>query len=127
MIISISGGSGSGKTTLAKHLEEYYTEKGIIPSVLSLDDYFLPFEDKNQWERLYVVNRDVPQAIDFLYLEKQLCLLAERKVILAPQYNYLSGYREDNHRLVTPSSIIIVEGLYASYVKKSFKITNRHY
>lgn len=122
MIISISVGSGSGKTTLAKHLEEYYMKKRIIPSLLPLDDYFLPFEDKNQQERLYVVNRDVPQAIDFPHLEKQLCLLIEEKEILVPQYNYLTGSREENHHLVSPSPVIIVEGLYASYMKKSFKI-----
>ena len=61
MIIGICGGSGSGKTTLLNRLKEEF--KHSNPSVISLDNYYLPIE-KQEKDDNGKVNFDLPTALD---------------------------------------------------------------
>ena len=49
MIIGICGGSGSGKTTLLNKLKAEF--KDLEPSIISLDNYYLPIEQQEKDEK----------------------------------------------------------------------------
>ena len=61
MIIGICGGSGSGKTTLLNKLKAEF--KDLEPSIISLDNYYLPIEQQKKDEN-GKVNFDLPSALD---------------------------------------------------------------
>jgi len=109
MIIGICGGSGSGKTTLLKRLCEHYAH--LNPSVFSMDNYYFPIEQQVK-DPSGVYNFDLPTALDEEKLVEDLQKLAAGDDILVKEYHFNSP--PDKHTLLTisPSSLIIVEGLF---------------
>lgn len=74
-IIGISGAQGSGKSTLAAALQQSWLEKGVLCDVISLDDYYLPPEQRLEraglWHPLFA-ERGVPGTHDTGLLYRQL-------------------------------------------------------
>jgi uridine kinase len=112
-LILIAGPSSSGKTTFTKRLAIQLRVIGLVPLVVSLDDYFLDrdktprnVEGKPDYETLEAV--DVPR-----FYRDLSDLLAGRPVRL-PRYDFLNGLRTPGLSVtLPPRQPVLVEGLHA--------------
>ena len=108
LIIGIAGGSGSGKTTVVKKLIRALPNSSV--SVISQDSYyrdngFLSPEEKKK------INFDHPNSIEFELLIKHLDQLRQGNNIDMPIYDYVTCARSSETAEVTPTRVIIVEGI----------------
>ncbi|MFA5341513.1 MAG: uridine kinase [Clostridia bacterium] len=107
LIIGIAGGTGSGKTTLTSRLKERF---GYDVSVISHDNYYksqddIPFEERVK------TNYDHPDSFETDLLISHLEMLKAGKTIECPIYSFTEHTRTKNTRTITPTKVIIVEGI----------------
>lgn len=119
MVIGICGGSGSGKTTLLNRLAEHYSY--LKPSVFSMDNYYLPYEEQTVDEN-GVVNFDLPTALNREQLVNDLRTLIQGNTIEIIEYQFNVG--DGIQRLITiePSELLIVEGLFVFEYREVLKL-----
>ncbi|HSW59320.1 MAG TPA: uridine kinase, partial [bacterium] len=116
LFIGIAGGSGSGKTTIARKIKKSFS-KGERVIILEMDSYYKDLHGKSFEER-EKNNYDIPDAIDFELLEKQLKTLLENKPVSKPVYDFTIHLRKDETELVEPADIIILEGILTFHKKE---------
>ena len=112
-LILISGPSSSGKTTSSKRLSVQLAVNGIIPHVISLDDYFVNREhtpvDENG-------NHDFEalETVDTKFFNEQLNQLFNGEEVNLPRFNFITGKREfsDNKLQISHGHVLIVEGIH---------------
>lgn len=113
-MVLIAGPSSSGKTTVCKRLAVQLVTNGIIPVLISLDDYFLNREntplDKNgeyDYESIY--------ALDLPLINKQLQALFRGETVELPRYDFHTGSRVKSNKLLhlEENQILLVEGIHA--------------
>jgi uridine kinase len=109
-VIAISGGSGSGKSLFTSTLkrELLATEADIL--VLCEDHYYrdqthLSMPDREK------TNYDHPNAFEHSLLQSHIEQLKEGKSIDYPQYCHKTHNRLEETEVVSPASVIIVEGI----------------
>ena len=107
MLIGIAVGTGSGNTTLTRHLKEHF---GGDVTVIGHDSYYKRQEGKTYEERAQV-NYDHPNAFDTELLIQHLRELKAGRAIQCPVYSYADHNRTDQTVTVTPTKVIIVEGI----------------
>ncbi len=108
LVIGIAGGTGSGKTTVVRKIMEKLPADEV--AILPQDSYYrdnghLPLEERQK------INFDHPDAIEFDLLVKHLQLLKANQPIKQPVYSYLSCLRSEETIDVTPTKVVIVEGI----------------
>ena len=106
--IGIAGGTASGKSTLTNHLAEVSPAGSI--TIIRLDDYYRHRPELSISERDQV-NYDCPEAFDIPLILKDLRDLKAHKSIRKPQYNFAKHLREEKLIDVTPTPVVIVEGI----------------
>lgn len=113
-IVFISGPSSSGKTTFSKRLQIQLLVDGILPEVLSMDDYFVnrvdtPRDENGNWDF-----EDV-HAVDLPFFRQQMHDLLEGKEIDLPTYDFAKGERvfEGRKLKLQKDSVLVIEGLHA--------------
>ena len=113
-LLLVTGPSSSGKTTTSNLIMKALDKRGISALVVSMDNFFIhrkdtPFlpDGTRDYDNVTSLNLD-------LFKEKMNLLLEERKAEL-PEFNFITGIREDNVfcGVVPEGAIIIVEGLHA--------------
>ena len=117
-IIGISGGTCSGKSTvcdkiissIANELQLSNEEIGKHIIVLSQDRYY---KGGSQ-----TTNYDVPSALDFELMERQLNDLKNGKAVQAPKYDFTTHKRMEITDTIYPAPIIIVEGIMIFCMKE---------
>lgn len=105
-IIGICGGTGSGKTTLSSQL------KAMFPNditVIAQDNYYKDISHLSPQE-IRAVNFDHPDSIDFALLEEHIKQLKTGNAVAGRTYNFTT-HTNTPGSIITPSSIIIVEGI----------------
>ncbi len=107
IIIGIAGGTGSGKTTLIKQIKKEFHDEITI---LSHDFYYkenshLPFEERAQ------LNYDHPNAFDTELMVEHIKELKAGRSIERPVYDFVIHNRRAETETVTPSKVIVVEGI----------------
>jgi len=107
IVLGIAGGSGSGKTTLTKNLIERFRDD---ITVLSHDNYYRPYDDIPIEERKKL-NYDHPDAFETEMLIDHLRQLREGKTIQCPIYEYSTYSRLEETTSITPTKVILVEGI----------------
>ena len=107
MIIGIAGGTGSGKTTLARNIAKRFGER---ISVLRHDDYYKAHDDLTLEERA-TLNYDHPDAFDTPLLLSHIRALKRGEAVEAPVYDYTVHNRSQKTRTVTPSPVVLLEGI----------------
>ena len=107
-IIGIAGGSGSGKTSVVKKIIKCFPNESV--SVLSQDAYYKDSGVLTQAEREQI-NFDHPSSIEFSLLNKHLGELKAGQAIEMPIYSYITCTRQKETIPITPSKVIIVEGI----------------
>ena len=108
LVIGIAGGSGSGKTTVVKKIIESIPQESV--SVLSQDSYYKDNGVLTQEER-EAINFDHPDAIEWPLLTHHIEELKAGRSIEMPTYSYVTCRRGKETIPVTPSEVIIVEGI----------------
>ena len=107
ILIGIAGGTGSGKTTLTRHLKEHF---GPEVTVISHDSYYKRQVGKTYEERTHT-NYDHPDAFDTDLLIRHLQELKAGHTIQCPVYSYVDHNRTDETVAISPTKVIIVEGI----------------
>ena len=86
-LVALTGPSGSGKTTTAMRLQEYLQNLGVHVCLLSMDNFFLPLDQRppeaTDWESPYCVN--VEQLVSCI------SQLADGKEADIPWYDFKEG------------------------------------
>ena len=107
LIIGIAGGTGSGKTTLVERLQEQF---GQDVTVLTHDSYYTPHPDLSLEER-QTLNYDHPAAFDTDQLIRDLEALRDGATVQCPVYDFTRHDRAEETRTVSPTKVILVEGI----------------
>ena len=107
MILGIAGGTGSGKTTLAKNIADRFGDR---ISVLRHDDYYKAHDEMSYKERS-ALNYDHPDAFDTPLLLSHIRALKRGESIESPIYDYTVHNRSKKTRTVTPSPVVLLEGI----------------
>jgi uridine kinase len=108
LIIGIAGGSGCGKSTVVRQISRHLPKD--VVTILPQDAYYKDNGHKTAEERAKI-NFDHPSSIEWNLLNKQLDLLRCGKSIEMPIYSYVTCARSKETITVSPSSVIIVEGI----------------
>ena len=108
LVIGIAGGTGSGKTTVVNKILESLDKNQV--TVIPQDSYYkdnshLPLEKRQE------LNFDHPQSIDWELMVKHLQSLKAGKPIEHPMYSYFTCTRSKDTIHITPTHVIIVEGI----------------
>ena len=108
LVIGVAGGTASGKTTVAdKILEGIGAEQvAYFPhDVYYRDNPHMSFEERVQ------VNYDHPESLETELLIEQVKTLIGGQSVERPTYNFSTHRRGAETVAVTPSPIILVEGI----------------
>lgn len=108
LIVGIAGGTGSGKTTVVRKIIEKLPQ-GCV-TVVPQDSYYkdnshLPLEERQ------LINFDHPDAIEWPLLVHHIKELKHNKSVNQPIYSYLTCTRSEETVKITPSEVVIVEGI----------------
>lgn len=112
-VVLLAGPSASGKTTMSKRLAVQLAVNGIVPHMISLDDYFVdrektPLDEQGNYdfERL--------EAIDVDFFNEQLLQLFNGEEIELPKFNFILGKREPSGKKLRLGGghLLIVEGIH---------------
>ncbi|MEL7585358.1 MAG: nucleoside kinase [Prolixibacteraceae bacterium] len=112
-VILIAGPSSSGKTTFSKRLSVQLAVNGIIPHMISLDDYFVPRE-MTPLDELGNYDFEALEAIDIEFFNHQLLQLFNGEEVDLPRFNFILGRREPSGKKLRLGSghLLIVEGIH---------------
>lgn len=109
-IVLVGGGSSSGKSFITTSVIENIGAENITR--ITLDDYYKDQADMPLEER-YKVNYDHPKAFDWKLMRAHLKALKNGESIEKPIYDFVNLTRSDKTEVVTPKSVVIVEGIMA--------------
>lgn len=111
-IIGIAGASGAGKSLFAHQLHERLRERRTSSdiSILNEDCYYRCRDDLSFSEREQI-NYDHPDAIEHELLVKHLTELRNGSSVDLPRYDYSQHNREPETTPLTPSTVLILEGI----------------
>jgi len=110
-VIGIAGGTGAGKTTVAREVAD---SVGEAVTRIPIDNYYHDLSHLERDERADV-NYDHPDAFEWSLLMEHLDALLMGQPIEMPQYDFTIHNRKDETVQVTPSDVIVVEGIFALY------------
>jgi len=121
ILIGIAGGTGSGKTSIANYLLNEYGKNEII--VIQQDSYYqdnsnLSIQERNQQ------NYDHPEAFDLELFNQQIICLLKGEDIDIPVYDFSIHNRSLKKKKISPSPIIIIEGILILYFESLRKLMN---
>ena len=110
-IILISGPSSSGKTTFANRLNLHLKVLGINSVPISLDDYYMSFEDmpKNEHGK---PDFEALESIDYKQFNKDVETLISGKEANLPTYNFQKRITTYSPLKLDRDEVIIVEGIH---------------
>ncbi len=114
-VIGIAGGSGSGKTTFAHKVQERIGDEDS--QVLSMDSYYLNKLPEGLVTQKGNPNYDHPHAFDWELLNQHISDLKSGRAIECPVYDFASNSRQLKATQVSPSPIILFEGIFTLFDK----------
>jgi len=112
-VVLIAGPSSSGKTTFSQRLSIQLRVNGLMPHIISLDDYFksgefVPTDEygKPDYESFEYMDRDK--------LGADLTELLNGNTVHMPSFNFITGRPEYKGRYLTlnPEDVLILEGIH---------------
>lgn len=108
-IILLSGPSGSGKTTSAYKIEKHLDCKNIHTTVISMDNYFKPYENTLSPEEL-----EKPDRLDAELLISDIEKFINGDPVYTPIYDFKTATRRFNKKELVrkPNEMILIEGIH---------------
>ncbi len=124
-VVLVAGPSASGKTTFSKRLAVQLAVNGIVPHMISLDDYFVDRENTPKDEHGHY-DFEALEAINVEFFNEQLVQLFEGKEVELPQFNFLIGRSEPSGKKLKlgDGHILIVEGIHGMNPKLTPHVRN---
>lgn len=122
-VILVAGPSSSGKTTFAHRLAIQLRSFGLRPTILSMDNWFVPRE-RTPIDDDGNYNFEVLEALDLeLFNENMVDLLNGEEVEL-PSFDFKNGKRlyKNGTTVLGPDDILIIEGIHGLNPKTSESI-----
>jgi uridine kinase len=112
-VVLVAGPSASGKTTFSKRLAVQLAVNGIVPHLISLDDYFVDRE-KTPLDEHGNYDFEVLEAIDVVFFNQQLLQLFKGVEVELPRFSFILGRREPSGQKLRLGAghILIVEGIH---------------
>ena len=112
-VILIAGPSSSGKTTFSKRLSVQLAVNGIIPHMISLDDYFVARE-KTPLDAYGKYDFESLEAVDVKFFNQQLLQLFNGEEVELPRFNFILGRTEPSGKRLRlgQGHLLIVEGIH---------------
>jgi uridine kinase len=107
LLVGVAGGTGSGKTTIAQKLAEAL---GNDCRIIEHDAYYRDRSHLVPQER-ESVNYDHPEALESDLLALHLSQLRAGLTVELPIYDYVTHTRRRDTRRLSPTRVIIVEGI----------------
>jgi uridine kinase len=108
LFIGIAGGTGSGKSTVAANIAEALPQEAV--SVIDHDAYYKDHSDLTVEER-QLLNYDHPDSLDNTLLAQHLQTLKQGTAVDIPIYDFVNHGRSTETRRITPTPVIMVEGI----------------
>ena len=106
-VTALVGPSGSGKSTFTNRIKKRFGDDVVV---LYHDNYYRR-QDGIPFEQRVTVNYDHPDSLETELLVEHLKLLRQGKAIDCPVYDYSQHNRSDKILHITPSPVILVEGI----------------
>jgi len=117
-LIGIAGGSASGKSRFLRQLSQALGEKA---TVLSLDDFYKPYDEQSPDEN-GVVNFDLPESIDKERFLSVMHQLKSGKSVTIEEYHFNNPNVSDTtYKQLESRPVILIEGLFIFHFKEVFK------
>lgn len=114
ILVGIAGAQGSGKTTLVHRLATQLGQRGMLPAVLSLDDFYLTKAERlDLAQRVHPLcaTRGVPGTHDTGLLQSVLdALLDDRGPVTLPRFDKASDDRGEPRIIAAPCDVVLLEG-----------------
>jgi len=123
-VVLIAGPSSSGKTTTSKKLALELLAIGIVPKVISLDDYYAGI-DRTPKDEKGNPDFECLEALDVELLNQNLLDLFAGKEVQIPSYDFHTSipYFEESKKMVLKENeILIMEGIHGLNPKLTPKI-----
>jgi len=121
-IILIAGPSSAGKTTFTKRLAIQLLVNGMIPRIISADNYFLP-HSKTPRDEFGRLDFESINAVDIALLNDHLLKIIQGKKVQMPKFNFHTGRRNKGEKLVLPADgVILLEGIHCLNEKFTYEI-----
>ena len=111
--VLIAGPSSSGKTTFTKKLALQLSAQGLLPILLSVDNYFVD-RDRTPRDEHGEYDFESLRAIDVDQLNEHLVGILAGRATEIPRYDFKSGsrtYRGDSITL-SDTGVLLVEGIH---------------
>ena len=113
-IVLISGPSSSGKTTFSKRLCIQLMTCGLMPRLISLDNYFIdrektPRDEKGDYDFEHL------HALNLPLFQQHLTQLLQGEEIELPRYDFPTGTSQASGQTLRlePGTILVMEGIHA--------------
>jgi len=111
-VIGVAGGTCSGKTTVAERL---VATVGLDRLALIKQDAYYIERTHQAFEERAAANYDHPDAFDWELMTSQLTQLLSGETIPVPVYDYADHNRSAEVELISPTRIIVFEGILALF------------
>ncbi|MBP6977496.1 MAG: uridine kinase [Bacteroidales bacterium] len=108
LTIGIAGGSGCGKSTVVKEIIRRLPKDSV--TIIPQDAYYKDHGHLSAEERKRI-NFDHPSSIEFSLLAHHLDLLRKGLSVEMPVYSYITCARSKETITISPSKVVIVEGI----------------
>ncbi|WP_044565956.1 MULTISPECIES: uridine kinase [Anaerococcus] len=119
-IIAVAGGSASGKSSIVKQIDETFEDDLIV---IGHDNYYKAHDDMS-FDQRSKLNYDYPGAFDNELFYEDLLKLQQGQSIDMPRYDYTIHTRSKETTRISPSKIILIEGILVLEDKKIRDITD---
>lgn len=119
-IVAVAGGSASGKSSIVKQIDQTFKDDLIV---IGHDNYYKAHDDISFEERSKL-NYDYPGAFDNELFYDDLIKLQNGQSIDMPTYDYTIHTRGKETIKISPTKIILIEGILVLEDKKIRDITD---
>ena len=110
--VLIAGPSSSGKTTTTRKLSMYFRCFGLIPKVLSMDDFFVEREDTPKKEN-GEYDFECLEAVDLKLFNSSMDKLLKGEKVKLPVFNFITGKKEFKKEMkLEKNDILLIEGIH---------------
>lgn len=121
--VMIAGPSSSGKTTFANRMSIQLRTWGLVPHLISLDDYYND-RDKAPLDENGKPNFECLEALNVEGFNRDMVKLLNGEEIELPRYNFLSGKSERSGRTLKlgPEDVLVIEGIHGLNDRMSYEL-----
>ncbi|MCR4903963.1 MAG: nucleoside kinase [Butyrivibrio sp.] len=121
--VMIAGPSSSGKTSFANRMSIQLQTYGLVPHLISLDNYFKNREDTPRDENGNY-NFECLEAIDVEQFNVDMKKLLAGEQVELPIFNFITGKREDKGipMKLNDEDVLVIEGIHGLNEKMSYAL-----